>query len=144
MNSRATSVTSLRLYQSAITACLVFWRKNCHPAIWDFYNKIGTKRTIQLRPCLSAIGLTTDKRRPGGRTAWQRLTHIDSGVCVAAVEVRGEILVYRGHRSRMRPAVRVITQPRGDYRRPSRFADVRRYFRTMLGGAVWLLMLPSM
>jgi hypothetical protein len=41
MNSRATSVTSLRLYQSAITACLVFWRKNCHPAIWDFYNKIG-------------------------------------------------------------------------------------------------------
>jgi hypothetical protein len=46
MNSRATSVTSLRLYQSAITACLVFWRKNCHPAIWDFYNKIGTKRTF--------------------------------------------------------------------------------------------------
>ena len=74
---------------------------------------IGTKRTIQLRPCLSAIGLTTDKRRPGGRTAWQRLTHIDSGVCVAAVEVRGEILVYRGHRSRMRPAVRVVAQREG-------------------------------
>jgi hypothetical protein len=46
MNSRATSVTSLRLYQSAITACLVFWRKNCHPAIWDFYNKIGQERTM--------------------------------------------------------------------------------------------------
>jgi hypothetical protein len=57
MNSRATSVTSLRLYQSAITACLVFWRRNCHPAIWDFYNKICQKQTFEsLALTLEAVG----------------------------------------------------------------------------------------
>jgi hypothetical protein len=40
MNSQATSVTSLRLYQSAIAACFVFWREFCRTAFWDFCNKI--------------------------------------------------------------------------------------------------------
>jgi len=46
MNSPATSVTSLRPYQSPVTACLVSWRKNCRLAIWDFCNNIGTERNF--------------------------------------------------------------------------------------------------
>jgi hypothetical protein len=41
INSQATSVTSLGLYQSAIVARFIFWREICHPAFQDFCNTIG-------------------------------------------------------------------------------------------------------
>jgi hypothetical protein len=35
---------SLRLYQSAVAACFVFWREIYRMAFWDFCNTIGTSR----------------------------------------------------------------------------------------------------
>jgi hypothetical protein len=43
-NSRATSVTCLRVHESAVVSRIDFWRENYHRAISDFCNNIGTKR----------------------------------------------------------------------------------------------------
>src|SRR5476651_2374197 len=98
MNSRATSVTSLRLYQSAITACLVFWRKNCHPAIWDFYNKIGQKRTNHPRPksifvrCYSKSG-QTQVRMPTASVTWGGNQDAgDGGIDVRVALAKGKLI----------------------------------------------------
>jgi hypothetical protein len=56
INSQATSVTSLRLYQSAIAARFIFWREICHPAFQDFCNTIGAKADIDL-PLLTNLDL---------------------------------------------------------------------------------------
>ena len=45
VNSRATSVTRLRLHEKATVDPIDFWRENCHRAISDFCNKIGTQRS---------------------------------------------------------------------------------------------------
>jgi hypothetical protein len=55
MNSQATSVTSLKPYQSAISTCFAFSRENCHPEILDFCNNIchlrPTHRKKKNRQC---------------------------------------------------------------------------------------------
>jgi len=43
-NSRVTSVTCLRLHKTATVDPIDFWRENCHRAISEFCNNIGTKR----------------------------------------------------------------------------------------------------
>src|SRR6516162_9498003 len=44
MNSRAASVTRLRLHRSAVVGWFVLWREIYHRAILDFCNTIGTSR----------------------------------------------------------------------------------------------------
>jgi len=45
MNSRATSVTRLRLHRSPVVGWFVLWREIYHQATLDFCNTIGTSRT---------------------------------------------------------------------------------------------------
>jgi len=46
-NSRATSVTCLRLHETATVDPIDFWRENRHRAISDFCNKIGQQQTCR-------------------------------------------------------------------------------------------------
>src|SRR5271170_2183020 len=48
LNSQATSVTRLRLYESAIASRFVFSRKIPRPATFDFCNTIGQQQSFVL------------------------------------------------------------------------------------------------
>jgi hypothetical protein len=53
VNSQATSVTSLRLHQSAMAACFALRRQICLTAFWDFCNTICQERSFgDFRPNL--------------------------------------------------------------------------------------------
>src|SRR6516164_11231261 len=63
MNSRATSVTRLRLHRSAVVGSFVLWREIYHRAILDFCNTIGTSATSQRDPPRSAYEVKAVMRR---------------------------------------------------------------------------------
>ena len=48
LNSSATSVARLRLYELAIVSRFRFFVKICSPAIFDFCNTIGPKQTLSV------------------------------------------------------------------------------------------------
>ena len=61
LNSQATSVTRLKLYELATTPWFMFSRKIRSPATFDFCNKICQERTSKLQSItLSAIAITPD------------------------------------------------------------------------------------
>jgi hypothetical protein len=60
INSQASSVTSLRLYQSAIAARFIFWREIYHPAFQDFCNTIHPEADIRLQCNIGRDGPTGD------------------------------------------------------------------------------------
>jgi tetratricopeptide (TPR) repeat protein len=84
LNSQATSVVRLRLYESAIASRFVFSRKIRRPATFDFCNTIGTFRTCQRTRPMSAYRGRPDLAREGRMSHFDPLHHLATISCCSS------------------------------------------------------------
>src|SRR6266403_396627 len=125
MNSQAPSVMAWRLYRSAISARLVYFREIGRTAFWEFCNTIGTKRTCWLVPRRSAFEGIVSQKSFGGMDlkfseAWARRLNNDVGALHAkltgdsgsgfAALSSGDCRLFRS--LAVRPAHRVVAKNR--------------------------------